>query len=72
MKTLNESLREEFQNALSSQSVKEKISQDKLEIDILNKAFEVLLDHKYNSQSVERARGDFENFLINKLKSKTI
>ncbi len=72
MKTLNDSLREEFRNSLLLEQIEKTIIQDKLEVEILNKAFEVLLENKYSSQSIERARGEFENFIINKLKTKTI
>ena len=69
MKTLNDSLREEFNKILKEDVIYEKIELDKLDPIILNKAFDVLLKFKYNSDLKDKARGEFENYLINHLKT---
>jgi hypothetical protein len=69
MKSLNDSLREEFNKILKEDVISEKIELDKLDPIILNKAFDVLLKFKYNSDLKDKARGEFENYLINYLKT---
>ena len=72
-KSLNDSLREEFNNILSETDYREYISLKKLNPDIIKGAFEKLLsgnplaDH---DEEIERSRGEFENYIINTLKSK--
>jgi hypothetical protein len=70
MKTLNDTLRDEFQKILKSSEIKKEIEIKKLEKEILDKAFEVLLKNKSNPDRIDLARLEFENFLINYLKSK--
>ena len=70
MKTLNDSLREEFNSILNEIEISKKIKINELDIDILNKAFEVLLKFKSNPDLKDKARGEFENYLINYLKTK--
>jgi len=72
MKTLNDSLREEFNAILNEDEISEKIEQNELDLNLLNKAFEVLLKFKSSPDLKDKARGEFENFLINYLKSKNI
>ena len=69
MKTLNDSLREEFNAILKEQEISKKIDMNRLDIDVLNKAFEVLLKFKSNPDLADKARGEFENYLINYLKT---
>lgn len=69
MKSLNDSLREEFNKILKEDRITKKIESDKLDPIILNKAFDVLLKFKYNSDLKDKARGEFENYLINHLKT---
>ena len=69
MKSLNDSLREEFNKILKEDVISERIQSDKLDPIILNKAFDVLLKFKYNSDLKDKARGEFENYLINHLKT---
>jgi hypothetical protein len=69
MKTLNDSLREEFNKILKENEITERIETDKLDSMVLNKAFDVLLKFKYNPDLKDKARGEFENFLINRLKT---
>lgn len=69
MKSLNDSLREEFYKILKEDVITKRIKSDKLDPMILNKAFDVLLKFKYDSDLKDKARGEFENFLINHLKT---
>jgi hypothetical protein len=70
MKTLNDSLRDEFNAILTEHDISKKIDFNDLDIDVLNKAFDVLLRYKSNPDMTERARSEFENYLINYLKTK--
>ncbi|WP_232124684.1 MULTISPECIES: hypothetical protein [Tenacibaculum] len=69
MKSLNDSLREEFNKILKEDTINEKVELDKLDPIILKKAFDVLLLFKYKSDLKDKARGEFENYLINDLKT---
>jgi hypothetical protein len=69
MKSLNDSLREEFNKILKEDGFPERIEADKLDLNILNKAFDVLLKFKSNPDLKDKARGEFENYLINHLKT---
>lgn len=68
MKTLNDSLRDEFLEVLNN-DFQSKIQEDSLDIEILKKAFDVLLRFKLDSDLTDKGRGEFENFLINYLKT---
>lgn len=68
MKTLNDSLRDEFLEVLNN-DFQSKIEEDSLDIEILKKAFDVLLRFKLDSDLTDKGRGEFENFLINYLKT---
>ena len=68
MKSLNDSLREEFKKILKEEGFSKKAELDKLDPTILNKAFDVLLKYKSNPDLKDKARGEFENYLINHLK----
>ncbi len=69
MKTLNDSLREEFSKILKNEEILMKINNNNLEMEVLNKAFEVLLKFKSNPDLKDKARTEFENYLINYIKS---
>jgi hypothetical protein len=68
MKTLNDSLREEFKAVLKEPEFLKKIQFHELNEEVLNKAFDVLLKFKSNPDLAEKARGEFENYLINHFK----
>ncbi|MBD8083011.1 hypothetical protein [Chryseobacterium caseinilyticum] len=68
MKTLNDSLRDEFLEILNN-DFQNKIEEDSLDIEVLKKAFDVLLRFKLDSDLTDKGRGEFENFLINYLKT---
>lgn len=69
MKSLNDSLRDEFMEILKSEEFQKKIYEDKLDIEILKKAFDVLLRFKIDSDLTDKGRGEFENYIINHLKT---
>lgn len=71
MKTLNDSLREEFRKELNSSELSKKIEFHNLDQQVLEKAFDVLLKFKTNPDLVDKARGEFENYLINQLRTKS-
>ena len=71
MKTLNDSLREEFRKELNSSGLSKKIEFHNLDQQVLEKAFDVLLKFKTNPDLVDKARGEFENYLINQLRTKS-
>jgi hypothetical protein len=68
MKTLNDSLREEFKAVLKEPEFLKKIQFHELNEEVLSKAFDVLLKFKSNPDLAEKARGEFENYLINHFK----
>ena len=68
MKSLNDTLREEFGKILDNEEFTDLIKDDNLDPIILSKAFDVLLKFKYNPDLKDKARGEFENYLINHLK----
>lgn len=68
MKTLNDSLRDEFLEILNN-DFQSKIEEDSLDIEVLKKAFDVLLRFKLDSDLTDKGRGELENFLINYLKT---
>ena len=69
MKSLNDSLREEFNKILKEDGFPDRIEKEKLNSAILNKAFDVLLKFKSTPDLKDKARGEFENYLINHLKT---
>jgi hypothetical protein len=70
MKTLNDSLREEFKTALKKENLLEKIENQQLDKEVLEKAFDILLKFKSSPDVLDKARGEFENYLINHLRTK--
>lgn len=73
MKSLNDSLREEFKQILKEPEINEIIINKNLEDDIIYSAFEKLLSNKSGPDEnslVERGRAEFETYIINTLKTK--
>ncbi|WP_053976587.1 hypothetical protein [Mangrovimonas xylaniphaga] len=70
MKTLNDSLREEFREILNEKEFSEIIKEKDLDPSVLYKAFDVLLRYKSDSDLTDKARGEFENFIINYMRIK--
>jgi hypothetical protein len=69
MKSLNDSLREEFEEILNKDNYKEVIEEKKLELVVLKKAFDTLLKYKTDSDAIEKSRTEFETYLINHIKT---
>lgn len=72
IKSLNDSLREEFASILSDDSIKELIQKHNLSVDLINRAFTKLLENKSGAEVedlVKRGRAEFETFIINTLKT---
>lgn len=69
MKTLNDSLREEFNEILETEEYKKIIEIKNLDINILKRAFETLLKYKSEADAIDKSKTEFENFLINHLKT---
>lgn len=73
MKSLNDSLREEFAEILKEPEMLEMVKFRNLDPTIIQRAFEKLLDNKYSSDdnsSIDKGRADFETYIINTLKTK--
>ncbi len=71
MKSLNENLREEFREILSSIEIREMISNHNLKREIIDDAFEKLLSNKYlKDDDVSKGKTEFQNMIINSLKDK--
>jgi hypothetical protein len=73
MKSLNDSLREEFALILSEKEIQDLIISKRLDASIINMAFQKLLDNKYGSDDIsfiEKGRAEFETLIINTLKTK--
>jgi len=69
MKSLNENLREEFQLILKSDEISALIKENKLDHNIINKAFEKLLTNKYlTADDTSKGKTEFQNMIINSLK----
>jgi hypothetical protein len=74
MKSLNDNLKEEFGEILATPEIQELISQRKLDMDIIRKAFEKLLDNKTGAEEgslIDKGRAEFETYIINSIKTKT-
>jgi hypothetical protein len=68
MKSLNDSLRDEFEEILNKEQYKIIIAEKKLDVGILKKAFETLLKHKSDADAIDKSKTEFENYLINTIK----
>jgi len=69
MKTLNDILRQEFNGILNEQEFENFIVDHKLESEIIIKAFDLLLEFKYNPIP-DKGKTEFENYIINTIKSR--
>jgi hypothetical protein len=73
MKSLNDNLREEFREILSSSEFQDIIKSKRLDSNIINGAFDKLLQNKTGSDevaAVEKGRAEFETYIINTLRTK--
>ena len=68
MKTLNDTLREEFDDILKKEEYKIIVEDNNLDLIVLRKAFEILLIHKSNAELIDSSKTAFENYLINYFK----
>jgi hypothetical protein len=68
MKSLNDSLRDEFVEILNKDEYKKMILDGGLDINILKKAFDTLLKYKSDSDAIDKSKTEFENYLINYFK----
>lgn len=69
MKSLNDSLRDEFNDILQREEYKQIIVEKNLDLNILKKAFDTLLKHKSDADMLNKSKTEFENYLINYFKS---
>jgi hypothetical protein len=69
MKSLDDSLRDEFNKILTDGDYSEKIKSDELDKTIIDKAFDVLLNHRSTPDRIENAKTEFENYIINTIKT---
>ena len=72
MKSLNDNLRDEFQEILEDYELSILINTNRLDKRIINLAFEKLLANKMGDDDIElikKGRADFETYIINELKS---
>jgi 5'-deoxynucleotidase YfbR-like HD superfamily hydrolase len=68
MKSLNDSLREEFDEILNKVEYKKIIDNEGLDKAVLKKAFDTLLKYKSDSEAIDKSKTEFENYLINYFK----
>lgn len=74
MKTLNDSLREEFREILNDEDIKEMIVSKELDVRIIEQAFEKLLQNKSGLDElslIDKGRAEFETYIINTLRTQT-
>lgn len=72
MKSLNDNLRDEFGEILTTPEIQEIISNKKLDAEIIKRAFEKLLENKTGGDEgslVEKGRAEFETLIINAIKT---
>jgi hypothetical protein len=72
MKSLNDSLREEFASIINEAEFQEFIQAKNLDKFIINRAFSKLLENKSGadvSDLVRKGRAEFETYIINTLRS---
>ncbi len=72
MKSLNDSLREEFAKILEEDEFKVFIESKKLDKNIIAKSFNKLLENKTGADTVDlikKGRAEFETYIINTLKT---
>lgn len=68
MKSLNDSLREEFDEILDKEEYKKIIEDKNLDLNVLKKAFDTLLKYKSEAEAIDKSKTEFENYLINYFK----
>lgn len=71
MKTLDDSLREEFYQILELDEFKNKIELRMLDLELIKNSFDRLLENKYknlNEDELNDSRQQFQNFIINHFK----
>lgn len=68
MKSLNDSLREEFDEILDKEQYKKIIVDKNLDLTVLKKAFDTLLKYKSDAEAIDKSKTEFENYLINYFK----
>lgn len=68
MKSLNDSLREEFDKILDKEEYKKIIKDKNLDLTVLKKAFDTLLKYKSDAEAIDKSKTEFENYLINYFK----
>jgi hypothetical protein len=68
MKSLNDSLREEFDEILDEEKYKKIIKDKNLDLTVLKKAFDTLLKYKSDAEAIDKSKTEFENYLINYFK----
>ena len=73
-KSLNESLREEFNAILDYPEYQDSIEAKRLDVNVIKGAFDKLLatDRFLEAQEedIEKARSEFENYILNTLRTK--
>ncbi|HLS71257.1 MAG TPA: hypothetical protein VK027_06320 [Chitinophagaceae bacterium] len=69
MITLNDSLRAEFKELLQEKEYQAIIENKKLDNNLILKTFEILLKEKRNFNEVNKGRTNFQNFILNTIKS---
>lgn len=67
MKTLNDTLIEEFETIKNSEQIMKIIKEKNLDEKIIDNAFQILLSKKKDT-NYEKNKTEFENFIINKIK----
>lgn len=68
MKSLNDSLREEFDKILDKKEYRTIIEEKHLDLTVLKKAFDTLLKYKSDAEAIDKSKTEFENYLINYFK----
>jgi hypothetical protein len=74
MKSLNDNLREEFNDILKTSKYEEIISNKKMDMSIITKAFEKLLENKTGSDEnslIDKGRAEFETLIVNTIRTKS-
>ena len=73
-KSLNESLREEFNAILDYPEYQDSIEAKRLDVNVIKGAFDKLLASdrflEAQEEDIEKARSEFENYILNTLRTK--
>jgi hypothetical protein len=73
MKSLNDSLRDEFTEILNESEFQSIIENKKLDYSLIKNSFDKLLQNKTGTDElslIEKGRAEFETYIINTLKTK--